>query len=147
MLQKFEVIEARAKEARKALNNKIDLEPVMKYIRSLGYDLVSYKKNVIDKRFFGLGVCDEWVSKDAFLFTTDELRWVCFNIDLHPYDKLYVLLRELGHIELKHINLAKNDRCNCDVDGCNCDVAVRDGFFMGMEADVFAYLVLNPREE
>lgn len=107
MLQKFEVIEAQAKAARKALNGKIDLEPVMKYIRSLGYDLVSYKKNVFNKKFVGLDVCDEWFSKDAFLFTTDELRWVCFNIDLHPHDKLYVLLRELGHIELKHINLAK----------------------------------------
>lgn len=140
MLQKFEVIEARAKEVRKALNGKIDLEPVMKYIRSLGYDLVSYRKNVFDRKFIGLGMCDEWLSKDAFLFTTDELRWVCFDIALHPHDKLYVLLRELGHIELRHINLTKND-------GYNSDVAVRDRILVGMEADVFAYLVLNPREE
>ncbi len=69
------------------------------------------------------------VKKDAFTVLEDDIICIYIISESSPEDKLYLLLHEVGHIELKHLEKSI----------LICNTRLQD-----LEADTFAYTVLNP---
>ena len=68
-------------------------------------------------------------NKDAFTVIDDDMTLIYIKSDASPEDKLYLLLHEVGHIELNHLEMST----------LTCSSRLHD-----IEADAFAYTVLNP---
>lgn len=69
------------------------------------------------------------MKKDAFTVLEDDIICIYIISESSPEDKLYLLLHEVGHIELKHLEKSV----------LICNTRLQD-----IEADTFAYTVLNP---
>lgn len=122
-------IEKTAKILRKKLKNNIEIIQLENYIRELGYDVVYYNTKSGDETLFAYDLYEK--SRMVRSFTNvNGAKIVFVDGNEHTHDKLILLLHELGHILLKHLG-----------DG---NIARRDKYYIDLEAETFAYLVLNP---
>lgn len=122
------VIKAAIKFIKKDLKKKIDFKTVSNALKSKGYNITFYdisKKNEIIDEY---GLTDFSKSVEAFTIKKKDLRIVFINSKVSAEDKLNLLLHEAGHIVLNHVDT---------------DVLIANGRLQEIEADTFAYTVLN----
>lgn len=112
---------------KKELKNKVDFETVCEYLRTIGYAVIfynSYKDNEILNKY---DLTDFSKTVKAFTIFRKDLKAVFIDENSSCNDKICSLLHETAHIIFGHIN-EKN---------------IKESRTMEMEADAFAYAVLN----
>ena len=126
------VIRAAQKFINRTLKGKTDTTSITAYLQSIGYTVSLYEAkdedNLIEKYEL------DSRAKIVHAFTVEEgnVKFVYVNNALSPENKRYAILHETGHIVLGHLisdDLIVNDR-------------LRE-----MEAEAFAYMVLNPPKQ
>jgi len=122
-----------AAKIRKALNNQITSENLIKYIQSLDFSVVFYDKDGTVLKRYGLEEHIEYSKTvKAFTYTYLPYKYVFVSEDLSEETILIYLLHELSHIELGHMNKIKN---------------LRNLQKEEMEAHTLTYSVLNPPKQ
>ncbi len=107
---------------------KVDFESIVEYIGSHNVKVVFFNTDAGDREVFRYGLQDKTSKAPAFTFC-GAARIIFVDNTISYEDKVYTLLHEIGHIVLGHIG-----------DGKLC---VRNKVFIDIEADTFAYTVLN----
>lgn len=113
----------------KNINGNKTFEAITEYLKTKGcavnFFIESERELLADKHELASHI----VKKDAFTVLEDDIIYIYILSEASPEDKLYLLLHEVGHIELKHLS----------TNALTCNIRLHD-----IEADAFAYTVLNP---
>lgn len=124
---------ADAKRIAKKLKRKnITFENIEKVIKQLGYSIILFNTDLGDIEIERYNLKSKKTSSKGFTYS----KWahiVFIDANLHPRDKIYVLLHELGHICLGHIGDGKSN--------------TRDKILMDIEADSFAYSIIKSNKK
>lgn len=121
-------IKKATKKFLRAVNGNIDFVSFEKYIQKLGYRVIFFNTAAGDRELMRYGLSEKAsVSKAFTYYGTAKIIFIDDNTS--PEDKLYLLLHEIGHIVLGHLNYGRLSTLN----GTLCDV----------EVDHFAHNVLE----
>lgn len=122
-------IKRAAKKYIKATNGN-NLSSAIDYLSVIGYSVIFFNTSPGDEAIRAYGL--EWEKDTLKAFTCHEVNGISavfIDNNLHINDKLYLILHEIGHILLGHVG-----------DG---HIAYRDQLYSDIEADAFAFEVLN----
>lgn len=111
--------------------DKLTLSNVEKEINKLGYSVVSYNTPIGDLEIERYYLEEEKKTMDAFTYY-ETAKIVFVDGNLHSTDRLYLLLHELGHICLNHLegdNISNNNK-----------------YLLDIEADNFAYSIIKGKQ-
>ena len=125
-------IETAANKFYKSINDKIEFEIVEKYLKKLGYEIVFFNTPVGDNELARYGQTEKAKTSKAFTYV-GTAKIIFINDSLSVEDKLYVLLHEVGHIELKHLDYER--------------LGTHNKILLDVDADAFVYFVLNKKRK
>ena len=111
----------------KALRKKLSFENAEEITNNLGYSVVFFNTAVGDAELERYDLIEEKESLMAFTYF-ENARIVFIDGKLSVEDRLYLLLHEIGHIVLGHLE---------------SDIFNRNKVLMDIEADNFAYKVIH----
>lgn len=121
-------IEKKSRELRKALNDSVTIASVADYLLSLGYNTVFFNTCDGDELLKAYGLLDIANQHGAFTYC-GVVTIVFVDNELSAQSKLHLMLHELGHILLNHLD----DK-----------MQYRDKIQLDNEAEAFAFFVLRP---
>ena len=113
---------------KKDLKNDVNFKSVSTYLQSIGFPVVLYNRNNDNELLIKYNLLDFSRTVKGFTVFKKDFKAVFIDEDTSCEEKLYVLLHEVAHIVLGHI-----DKKN-----------IKDARLMEMEADAFAYQLLYP---
>ena len=116
---------AKIKKALKA--RKLNIKNVETIIMDCGYTVIYFNTPMGDSEISRYYLDTEKATLKAFTYY-ENARIVFVDNNLHTEDKLYLLLHELGHIVLEH--LEENN------------IMTKNTYLMDIEADNFAYSII-----
>ncbi len=116
---------------RKELKGKADFETLSRYANRLGYIIKFYEPDRPDDIVKLYNLSDIAKARQALTFRNDNVKYIFINNEISPENKLHALAHELAHIILGHLDVNKN---------------IVDYRRQDMEADAFAYTILNYRK-
>lgn len=125
-------IETAAKKFYKSINGKIEFENVEGYLRRLGYEVFFFNTAAGDAELARYGQTEKAKISKAFTYV-GTAKIVFINNQLSVEDKLYVLLHEVGHIALKHLDYER--------------LSAHNRILLDVDADAFVYFVLNRKRK
>lgn len=110
------------------LKKQLNFEAVEKHLNAIGYIVLFYDeyKNLEIIRSYDL--IDYSKKCDAFTVNDGEIKIVFIRKSLSSHDMLFVMLHEVGHIIMGHLE---------------CNITTSNKHIQEIEADAFAYAVLN----
>ena len=115
----------------KELKGKIDFISLQKYIAdNYHYKVIFYNTAYGDDMLNRYGLKEETESTEAFTYV-GTAQIIFINNNVSPEDKTYLLYHEIGHILLDHFE--------------NHKIALTNKYLLDIEADTFAYMLLNKR--
>lgn len=116
-----------AKKLIKDVKGEISLKNMISYLQKTGYAVIFYTEDKDNNLLIKYNLTKHSKTVKAFTFISKDFKGVFINDDAPLENKLYSVLHEIGHIVMKHLSQKQtsNDR------------------FIEMEADAFAYEVLN----
>ena len=120
---------AAIKFIKKDIRKKVDFDSISAYLQKRGYTIIFYDVNSGHKLLEQLNLTEYAQKTQAFTVCSETASFIFIQSGVPSEDKLYLLLHETGHIVLKHLNSIK------------FTVNTR---WQDIEADAFAYSVLNP---
>lgn len=112
---------------KKKLKNKVNFETVKSYLQSIGYAVIFYNSDKDNEILNKYDLTEFSKTVKGFTVFRKDLHAVFIDENSSCVQRLCSILHEVAHIELNHIN-EKN---------------IKDSRIMEMEADVFAYHLLN----
>lgn len=110
---------------------KLNFVNVEKILKDLGYSVVLFNTPMGDLEITRYGLEYEKSNLKAFTFS-QTAHIVFINGALHPDDRMYLAIHELGHIALGHIGEGK--------------IMTRNAILIDMEADHFAHSIIHPNK-
>lgn len=116
-----------AKIKRALRGKKLTLSNIEKILKQLGYTVIQFNTVTGDFEIERYYLSQEKATLKAFTYF-ENAHIVFIDTNLHTEDKLYLLLHELGHICLEHL------------EGNNLES--RNKYLMDIEADNFAYSII-----
>lgn len=129
---KNSVVKTAIKFINKDIKKKLDFRTITECLKSKGYTVIFYNPEEGNNLIESYGLTEFSRTVKAFTVRKDALKIVFISSVVPPEDKLYLLLHEVGHIVLGHLNtnsLTTNSR------------------LQDMEAEAFAYTLLNPPKQ
>jgi len=121
-------IRKEATKVRKAMNGNVTLEAIVAYIKQTGHGIVYFNIPWGDEELRRYDLVDTAKTKKGFVY--HQIAQIVFIDDTLPHtDKIRVLLHELGHIVLGHID-----------EGV---FALKDHGIQELEAHTFARMMLD----
>lgn len=126
------VIRAAQNFINKVLKGKTDINSITVYLQSIGYTVSLYENEEEDNLIEKYELDNRIKLVHAFTATEGNARFVYVNNSLSSENKRYAILHEASHIILGHL----------DSDDLVVDERLRE-----MEAEAFAYTVLNPPKQ
>lgn len=130
-MTKLKELKKQYREISKEVKGKTDFITLQKYIYDKsGYKLIFYNTDYGDKELERYGLNDDALTTNAFTYS-GTAKIIFINHNVSPEDKTYLLYHELGHILLGHFE--------------NHRIALTNKYLLDIEADTFAYMLLNKR--
>lgn len=121
-------IETAANKFYKSINGKIEFEIVEKYLKKLGYGIVFFNTPVGDAELARYAQTEKAKTSKAFTYV-GTAKIIFINDLLSVEDKLYLLLHEVGHIKLKHLDFER--------------LSAHNRILLDVDADAFVYFLLH----
>ena len=112
-----------------AVKNDITFESAAKYLNERGIEIIFANTPNGDKRIYALNIADVVKGKKSITVYKKNVKCVVINNNLSSEDKLFMILHEIGHILLGHI----------DTDYYNAVNNVK----IDNEAEAFTYLSMH----
>ena len=112
-----------------AVKNDITFESAAKYLNERGIEIIFANTPNGDKRIYALNIADVVKDKKSITVYKKNVKCVVINNNLSSEDKLFMILHEIGHILLGHI----------DTDYYNAVNNVK----IDNEAEAFTYLSMH----
>lgn len=125
-------IETAAKKFYKSIKGKIEFENVEGYLCRLGYEVFFFNTAAGDTELARYGQTEKAKTSKAFTYV-GTAKIVFINNRLSVEDKLYLLLHEVGHIALKHLDYER--------------LSAHNRILLDVDADAFVYFVLNRKRK
>lgn len=125
-------IETAANKFYKSINGKIEFEIVEKHLKKLGYEIMFFNTVAGDNELARYGQTEKAKTSKAFTYV-GTAKIIFINNMLSVEDKLYVLLHEVGHIELKHLDYER--------------LSAHNRILLDIDADAFVYFVLYKKRK
>ena len=126
------VIRTAHKFIRKTLKGKTDINSITMYLQRKGYAVTMYDNDEEDALILKHDLDSRVKIIHAFTVVENNSRFVYINNALSAENKTYSILHETGHIVLGHLDSE--------------DIVVNERR-REMEAEAFAYAVLNPQKQ
>ena len=126
------VIRAAHKFINKTLKGKTDINSITMYLQSKGYSVTMYANEEEDELIAKHELDSRVKIIHAFTVVENNSKFVYVNNALSAENKTYSILHETGHIVLGHLDSE--------------DIVVNERR-REMEAEAFAYTVLNPQRQ
>ena len=125
-------IETAANKFYKSINGKIEFEVVEKHIKKLGYEVLFFNTPVGNAELARYGQTEKAKTLKAFTYV-GTAKIVFINDLLSVEDKLYLLLHEVGHIMLKHLEFER--------------ISTHNKILLDINADSFVYFLLSRKQK
>lgn len=125
-------VETAANKFYKSINGKVEFEIVEKHLKKLGYEIMFFNTAAGDNELARYGQTEKAKVSKAFTYV-GTAKIIFINNLLSVEDKLYVLLHEVGHIELKHLDYER--------------LSAHNRILLDIDADTFVYFVLNRKRK
>lgn len=113
----------------KQLKGNITFEAVEAYLKKPGYKIMFFNTKVGDAELERYRLIEKAQRTNAFTYC-GSANIIFINGLLSVEDKFYLLLHELAHIILKHLESGK--------------IAMSNGILLDIDADAFVHYLLNP---
>lgn len=121
-------IETAANKFYKSINGRIEFETVEKHLKKQGYEVLFFNTPVGDAELARYAQTEKAKTSKAFTYV-GTAKIIFINDLLSVEDKLYLLLHEVGHIMLKHLDFER--------------LSAHNRILLDVDADAFVYFLLH----
>ncbi len=125
-------IETAANKFYKSINGKIEFEVVEKQIKSSGFQVLFFNTPVGDAELIRYAQTEKAKTTKAFTYV-GTAKIIFIDNFLSVEDKLYLLLHEVGHITLKHLEFER--------------ISTHNKILLDIDADSFVYFLLSGKRK
>lgn len=115
----------------KQLKGNITFEAVEAYLKKPGYKIMFYNTKIGDAELDRYHLTEKAQRTNAFTYC-GSAKIIFINGLLSVEDKFYLLLHEVAHIILKHLDSGK--------------ISMSNGILLDIDADAFVHYLLNPQQ-
>lgn len=126
---------SKVKKAANKLYNKlkgdITFSAVEDYLKKLGYKIIFFNTIHGDAELARYGLTEKAQQTDAFTYC-GSAKIVFINSLISVEDRFYLLLHEVAHIILKHLEPGR--------------ISMSNSILLDIDADAFVHLLLNPQQ-
>lgn len=123
-------IQKAAKKLYKQLKGNVTFEAVEAHLKKIGYRILFFNAPLGDGELQRYRLLEKAQKTKAFTYCASA-KIIFINNDLSVEDKFYLLLHEVAHIVLKHLEPGK--------------ISMSNGILLDIDADAFVYYLLNPQ--
>jgi len=122
-------IQRLAKKTSRDLKHIISFEALEKYINDAGYCVIFYNTDVGDAEIKRYKLEAKAEKTKGFVYNSATTKIVFIDNDITAEDKRYILLHELGHILLGHLELSR--------------ISAENNILLDIAADAYAYEMIT----
>lgn len=125
-------IKKAANKLYKQLKGNITFEAIEAYLKKQGYRIIFFNAPLGDAELHRYKLSEKAQKTKAFTYRCTTAKIVFINNLLSVEDKFYLLLHEMAHIVLKHLEPGS--------------ISMHNGLLLDIDADAFVHYLLNPQQ-